>query len=164
MNRSALLLSLSAGLLLAAGPASAGTCSAEIEALQKTIASMGALAGSAADAGTAGAAVSATGNIPVPAARNGNTTGAPDQVPAPNGTGATGGMMAQGGAGGAPAETAPQDSTVPQSGPPAIAAWGTPDPDAASQSLSRAQLFDQVGDEDACMREVNQAKSQLGQQ
>ena len=162
MSRSALLLSLSAGLLLAAGPASAGICSAEIEALQKTIASMGTFAGSAADAGAAGAAVSATGNIPVPAARNGNTTGAPDQVP--NGTGASGGMMAQGGAGGAPAETAPQDSTVPQSGPPAIAAWGTPDPDAASQSLSRAQLFDQVGDEDACMREVNQAKSQLGQQ
>jgi hypothetical protein len=73
-------------------------------------------------------------------------------------------MTAQNGAGGAPAETAPQDSTMPQSGPATAAAAGTPDPDAASKSLARAQALDQAGDEDGCMREVNQAKSQLGQQ
>jgi hypothetical protein len=63
-----------------------------------------------------------------------------------------------------PAETAPQDSVMPQSGPPTSAGTGAqPDPDAASQSLARAQLLDQAGDEPGCMKEVSQAKSQLGQ-
>jgi hypothetical protein len=205
MNRSARLLTLSAGLLCAAGTAQAGTCSAEIEALQKTIASIGSVAGNADTQANTEAASKAEGmtrsgapggTVPapdqVPAARTGKTAGAGSEpVPAPNGTDATGGMVASaepggsgsgtapgrienpkssadmvtqaGGAGGAPEETAPQDSTVPEAGPPANAAV-TPDPDAASQSLARAQLLDQAGDESGCMKEVAQAKSQLGEQ
>jgi hypothetical protein len=195
MNRSALLLGFGAGLLFAAGTANAGACSAEIEALQKTIASIGTVAGGATDqpnanasaasqaegstdTGTPGGTVPAPGEIPVPAAKTGQTAAKTGQtaaagtepVPAPNGTDATGGMVADagngiaGGAGGVPAETAPQDSVVPQAGQPTSAATGAqPDPDAASQSLARAQLLDQAGDEPGCMKEVSQAKSQLGQ-
>jgi hypothetical protein len=203
MNRSALLLGVGAGLLFAAGTANAGACSAEIEALQKTIASIGTVAGGATDqpnanaasqaegstdTGTPGGTVPAPGEIPVPAAKTGQTAAAgTEPVPAPNGTDATGGMVADagsgiapgkvedpkssdgtlaqsGGAGGVPAETGPQDSVVPQAGQPTSAATGAqPDPDAASQSLARAQLLDQAGDEPGCMKEVGQAKSQLGQ-
>jgi|RhiMethySRZTD1v2_1073278.scaffolds.fasta_scaffold00621_7 hypothetical protein len=188
MNRSALLLGVGAGLLFAAGTANAGACSAEIEALQKTIASIGTVAGGATDqpnanvnaasqaegstdTGTPGGTVPAPGEIPVPAAKTGQTAAAgTEPVPAPNGTDATGGMVADagsgiaGGAGGVPAETAPQDSVVPQAGQPTSAATGAQaDPDAASQSLARAQLLDQAGDEPGCMKEVSQAKSQLGQ-
>jgi hypothetical protein len=184
MNRSALLLGLSAGLLLAAGTASAGTCSAEIEALQKTIAATGTVASADSTSVPQGAA----GAL----AANAGGSAAPVPVPAPNGTDAQGGMVANAspgagsssgiapgkiedpkssggtlaaansGAGGAPAQTAPLDSDAPQSGAPQSAA--AIDPDAASQSLARARLFDQAGDESACMMEVNQAKSQLGQQ
>ena len=192
MNKSALLLGLGAGLLFAAGTANAGACSAEIEALQKTIASIGTVASGASDqpnananaaieaeghtdTGTPGGTVPAPSEIPVPAAKTGQAaTAGSEPVPAPNGTNATGGMVAEaepgtgiapgGGAGGVPAETAPQDSVVPQAGPPTSAATGAiADPDAASQSLARAQLLDQAGDESGCMKEVSQAKSQLGQ-
>src|ERR1044071_1607068 len=44
MNKHALILGIGAGLLLTAGTASAGTCSAEIEALQKAIQSAGSVA------------------------------------------------------------------------------------------------------------------------
>jgi len=211
MNKSALLLGLGAGLLFAAGTANAGACSAEIEALQKTIASIGTVASGASDqpnananaaieaeghtdTGTPGGTVPAPSEIPVPAAKTGQAaTAGSEPVPVPNGTDATGGMVAeaepgtgiapgkvedpkssdgtlaqsggvQGGAGGVPAETAPQDSVVPQAGPPTSATTGAiADPDAASQSLARAQLLDQAGDESGCLKEVSQAKSQLGQ-
>ena len=192
MNKSALLLGLGAGLLFAAGTANAGACSAEIEALQKTIASIGTVASGASDqpnananaaieaeghtdTGTPGGTVPAPSEIPVPAAKTGQAaTAGSEPVPAPNGTDAAGGMVAEaepgtgiapgGGAGGVPAETAPQDSVVPQAGPPTSATTGAiADPDAASQSLARAQLLDQAGDESGCMKEVSQAKSQLGQ-
>ena len=187
MNRSALLLGLSAGLVLAAGTASAGTCSAEIEALQKTIAATGTVANADSTSVTQGA----EGAI----AANSGSSAAP--APVPNGTDAQGGMVANAspsagsgsgiapgkiedpksnsgtlaaansGAGGAPAQTAPLDSDMPLSGVPQAGtaqAAAAIDPEAASQSLARARLFDQAGDESACMKEVNQAKSQLGQQ
>ena len=211
MNKSALLLGLGAGLLFAAGAANAGICSADIEALQRTIGRIttdanGPHAESYAnldaamdaeghtDTGTPGGTVPAPSEIPVPAAKTGQAaTAGSEPVPAPNGTDATGGMVAeaepgtgiapgkvedpkssdgtlaqsggvQGGAGGVPDETAPQDSVVPQAGPPTSATTGAiADPDAASQSLARAQLLDQAGDESGCMKEVSQAKSQLGQ-
>jgi len=38
------------------------------------------------------------------------------------------------------------------------------DPDGAAQSLAKARILAQTGDEAGCMSQVNQAKSQLGQQ
>jgi hypothetical protein len=52
---------------------------------------------------------------------------------------------------------------MPQAAPGTSAAAGV-DPDAAAQSLAKARILDQAGDEAGCMSQVNQAKSQLGQQ
>jgi hypothetical protein len=180
MNRSALLLATGAGLLLAAGAANAGTCSAEIQALQKTIANIGTVASEVPQPAAKTGTIATAGSEPVPAPNGTDATGGTVASATPGGSGgasgiapgkveqpkASGGTLAQsGGAGGAPVETAPQDSVMPEAGPPDSGATGvTPDPDAASQSLARAQVLDQAGDEAGCMNEVNQAKSQLGQQ
>jgi hypothetical protein len=153
MNTHALLFGIAAGLLLAGGTADAGTCSAEIESLQKTLGSIGTMA----SADTASGASISQGTEATVAANTGSSS-APAPVPDPNGTDASGGVMANA----SPAQTAPLDSDAAQSGAPGNSA--TANPDAASKSLARARAFDQAGDEAACMNAVNQAKSQLGQQ
>jgi len=185
MNKHALCFGVCAGLLLAAGTASAGTCSAEIEALQKTIASTGSVASTGGSQGTsiqqgtkaAITADSATSATPVPDVNGTDASGGMMASTAPSGSGAgtgtapgrieqpdaSGGVLADQGAGGQPAETAPLDSETPNAAPPNTAA-NPIDPDAASQSLARARVLDQAGDEAGCMSQVNQAKSQLGQQ
>jgi hypothetical protein len=173
MNKHALLFGIAAGLLLAAGTANAGTCSAEIEALQKTLGSVGTMA--SADAAP-GASISQGANTAV--AANTGSSSAPAPVPDPNGTDASGGMMASTGSSGPGADTgiAPgkleqpdaSGGTLAQSGagnaaPPAQTA--PLDSDAAqSGALGNTAAADQAGDEAACMDAVNQAKSQLGQQ
>jgi hypothetical protein len=185
MNKHALFFGVCAGLLLAAGTASAGTCSAEIEALQKTLAATGSVASAGGSQGTsiqqgtnsAITADSATGatSAPVPDVNGTDASGGMMASTAPSGSGtgtapgrieqpdASGGVLADQGAGGQPAETAPLDSETPNAAPPNTAA-NPIDPDAASQSLARAKVLDQAGDEAGCMSQVNQAKSQLGQQ
>ena len=185
MNKHALLFGVCAALLPAAGTASAGTCSAEIEALQKTLANTGSVANTEAAPGTsipqgtdaAIAANSAAGAAPAPDVNGTSASGgmmastvpsgsgagtgiAPGKVEQPN---ASGGTLANQGAGGQPSQTAPLDSDTPNAASPDSAA-NPIDPDAASQSLARAKALDQAGDEAGCMEQVNQAKSQLGQQ
>jgi hypothetical protein len=96
-----------------------------------------------------------------PSGSGAGTGTAPGKVEQPD---ASGGTLAQSGAGNAvpPAQTAPLDSDAAQSG--ALGNSASADPDAAAKSLVRARAADQAGDEAACMDAVNQAKSQLGQQ
>jgi hypothetical protein len=161
MNKHALLFGVCAGLLLAAGTASAGTCTAEIESLQKTLSATGAIANADASDDTS---LDQGTNATIAANAGNGATQAP--VPDANGTDASGGMTAQnGGAGGAPAQTAPLDSDVPQSGGTQAGQTAAAiDPDGAAQSLAKARILAQAGDEAGCMEQVNQAKSQLGQQ
>jgi hypothetical protein len=186
MNKHALCFGVCAGLLLAAGTASAGTCSAEIEALQKTIANTGSVASAGASQGTSiqqGTNATITADsasatpAPAPDVNGTDASGGMMASTAPSGAGAgtgtapgkieqpdaSGGTLADQGAGGQPAQTAPLDSETPNAAPPGTAA-NPIDPDAASQSLARAKVLDQAGDEAGCMQQVNQAKSQLGQQ
>src|SRR5262249_49368420 len=85
MNKHALCFGVCAALLLAAGTASAGTCSGEIEALQKTNQSTGTSSGTSIPQGT---------NAQV--AANSAADAGTGVTPAPdvNGTDASGGMMA----------------------------------------------------------------------
>jgi hypothetical protein len=187
MNKHALLFGVCAGLLLAAGTASAGTCTAEIESLQKTLSATGTTASADTDLGTgvsqgtnAEIAANQSGASPVPAPNgtdaNGGVTAstspsgsgagsgiAPGKVEQPNASG--GALAANQGAGGIPAETAPLDSDAPQSGGSQAGQTAAAiDPDGAAQSLAKARILAQAGDEAGCMSQVNQAKSQLGQQ
>ena len=189
MNKHALCFGVCAALLLAAGTASAGTCSGEIEALQKAIQSTGTTASAGSSSGTSipqgtnaqiaanSAADAGTGVTPAPDVNGTDASGGMMASTSPSGSGAgtgtapgkveqpsaSGGTLANQGAGGQPAQTAPLDSDTPQAAQPNTAANAI-DPDAASQSLARAKVLDQAGDEAGCMSEVNQAKSQLGQQ
>lgn len=155
MNKSALLLGLGAGLLLAAGTANAGSCSVEIEALQRTIARINTDATGPLDEPTANidAAIDAEGHADI--GTPGGTVPAPGEIFMPRtntGQAAIGSMSA---------ETQPSNSNVARTGQlnrPVGA-----DPDLASQSLARAQMLDQAGDEPGCMKEVRQAKNQLEQ-
>jgi hypothetical protein len=183
MNRTALLAGIGAGLLLAAGTANAGVCSGEIMALQKQLADTPAVANNAAPNPDPGAApLPAAGPEPLPspgatlgAAPSAAAPSADSSSTAPSGSGeaagsagatgqpiAGGGTPVQNGAGAdAPDETAPMDSEAAEAGALSTAAGA--DPDAAAQSLARAQVLDQAGDEAGCMKEVDQAKGQLGQ-
>ncbi len=153
MNKSALLLGLGAGLLFAAGTANAGACSAEIEALQKTIASIGTVASGASDQpnANANAAIEAEGHTDT--GTPGGTVPAPGEIFMPRvNTGQTGDVMAS--------ETPPPNSQTARVGRPNRIMGA--DPDVASRALARAQMLDQAGDP-GCTREVTQAKNLLGQ-
>ncbi len=137
MMKKLLVASTALGLTLAAGAASAGPCSTEIDTLQKQI--------SSTDAGmgpTGAGQVAETGSKlhPPTEAMNQATEGkaaSADDVAAQNQGQPTDGEAAQAGAG------------------------TTLDSEA---SLERARQFDQAGDEAACMDEVNKVKSLLGAQ
>ena len=156
MNKSALMLGLGAGLLFAAGTANAGTCSADIEALHRTIARIdtdatgphdqpyanldaGIDAEGHTDTGTPGGTVPAPGEIFMPLADTGQT--------------AVGDMAAP--------ETPPSNPHMARAG--RLNKVEGADPDVASQALARAQMLEQAGDDPGCTKEVRQAKNELGQ-
>jgi hypothetical protein len=153
MNKSALLLGLGAGLLFAAGTANAGTCSADIEALQRTIARIDTDATGPHDEPYANldAEIDAEGHTDT--GTPGGTVPAPGEIFMPPADTAIDGMAA--------AETPPSNSHMARAG--RLNRVVGADPDVASQALARAQMLDQAGDEPGCTKEVRQAKNELGQ-
>ena len=140
MIKTLLVAGTALGLVLAAGAASAGPCSTEIDTLQKQL--------SSTDAGmgpTGTGEVTETGKLHPPTgtmneATEGKAT-SPGDVAAQN-TGE------------------PTDAEAAQSGEFGTSAA----PIEAEASLERARQFDQAGDETACMEEINKVKTQLGAQ
>ena len=153
MNKSALLLGLGAGLLFAAGAANAGICSADIEALQRTIGRINTDANGpyAESYANLDAAIDAEGHTDT--GTPGGTVPTPGEIFMPRvNTGQTGDVMAS--------ETPPPNSQTARVGRPNRIMGA--DPDVASRALARAQMLDQAGDP-GCTREVTQAKNLLGQ-
>ena len=140
MIKTLLVAGTALGLVFAAGAASAGPCSTEIDTLQKQL--------SSTDAGmgpTGAGEVTETGNLHPPTdtmnqATEGKAT-SPGDVAAQN-TGE------------------PTDAEAAQSGEYGTSAA----PIEAEASLERARQFDQAGDEAACMEEIGKVKTQLGAQ
>jgi hypothetical protein len=140
MIKTLLVVGTAFGLVLAAGAASAGPCSIEIDTLQKQL--------SSTDAGmgpTGTGEVTETGNLHPPTdtmneAAEGKAT-SPGDVAAQN-TGE------------------PTDAEAAQSGEYGTSAA----PIETEASLERARQFDQAGDEAACMEEINKVKTQFGAQ
>ena len=144
MKTAIFIAGLSAGLLFAAGSAAAGSCTAQIEELEKTLASTDAGMG---PTGTAADAVPATGTTEqhpptdtMSQAAEGKAT-SPEDVLQQN-------------------QGEPTDSDAAEAGQTSTAA-GIDD---ASGSLQRAKELDQKGDEAACMAEIAKAKGALGMQ
>ena|SRR5688572_24805 len=138
MIKTLLVAGTAFGLVFAAGAASAGPCSTEIDTLQKQL--------SSSDAGmgpTGAGEVAETGNLHPPTdtmneAAEGKAT-SPGDVASQN-TGE------------------PTDAEAAQAGE-----YGT-SAAPVEASLERARQFDQAGDEAACMEEINKVKTQLGAQ
>jgi hypothetical protein len=140
MIKTLLVAGTALGLVLAAGAASAGPCSTEIDTLQKQL--------SSTDAGmgpTGTGEVAETGNLHPPTETMNQATegkaASPGDVAAQN-TGE------------------PTDADAAQAGEFGTSAA----PIEAEASLERARQFDQAGDEAACMEEINKVKTQLGAQ
>jgi hypothetical protein len=138
MKKTLLVVGTLAGLVVAAGVASAGPCTTEIEALQKQM--------SSTDAGmgpTGAGTVKETGTMHPPTET---------MTEATEGKAASPGDVASQNVG------EPTDADAAQSGE-----FGTsPAPVQAEASLERARQFDQSGDEAACMKEIEDAKKHLG--
>lgn len=146
MIKTLLVLGTAAGLVLAAGAASAGTCTTEIDTLQKQLSSTDAGMGPTGTAAPgATGTIAETGELHPPTetmnqATEGKAASSEDVVNQNQG--------------------APTDSQASAAGQFGTAA-GTAD---AIESLERARQLDQAGDEAACMNEVGKAKTQLGVQ
>lgn len=126
------------GLVFAAGAASAGPCSTEIDTLQKQL--------SSTDAGmgpTGAGEVAETGSNLHPPTETMNQ--------------ATEGKAASSGDVAAQNQGQPTDAEAAQAGTYSTSAE-------ADASLDRARELDQAGDEAACMDEINKVKSQPGAQ
>jgi hypothetical protein len=141
MIKALLVAGTAFGLVLAAGAASAGPCSTEIDTLQKQL--------SSTDAGmgpTGAGQVAETGsNLHPPTetmneATEGKATSSQDVASQNQGQ--------------------PTDSEAAQAGEFGTSAA----PVEAEALIERARQFDQAGDEAACMDEINKVKSQLGAQ
>ena len=140
MIKTLLVAGTALGLVLAAGAASAGPCSTEIDTLQKQL--------SSTDAGmgpTGTGEVTETGNLHPPTdtmneAAEGKAT-SPGDVAAQNTGEPTAAEAAQTGEYGTSATPIEMEA-----------------------SLERARQFDQAGDEAACMEEINKVKTQFGAQ
>lgn len=140
MMKTLLVAGTALGLVFAAGAASAGPCSTEIDTLQKQL--------SSTDAGmgpTGTGEVAETGNLHPPTdtmnqATEGKATSS-DDVASQN-------------------QGEPTDADAAQAG----AAVTSAAPIEAEASLERARQFDQAGDEAACMDEIGKLKTQLGAQ
>jgi hypothetical protein len=144
MLKSLLAIGTAASLVLA-GAASAGTCSTEIETLQKKLSSTDAGMGPTGN-GNVGSmgTVTETGKTHPPTdtmnqATEGKAASSEDVLSQNQG-----------------APTASEAATADQS--------ASAGPAEASDALQRARQFDQAGDEAACMNEIGKAKSQLGMQ
>jgi hypothetical protein len=146
MKLTLIALGASAGCLLFAGAAMAGPCSAQIDQLTKQMA--------ATDAGM-GPTGGATGTDTM-AANPVSPSGQP-QVPTTPATGAMNDASQN-------KATSPQDVQNQNTGQGTAAdqagtmAGGN---QTASGALERAKMFDQAGDEAACMNEVNKAQGAL---
>src|SRR5262245_31100577 len=138
MIKTLLVCGTAAGLVLAVSAASAGTCTTEIDTLQKQL--------SSTDAGmgpTGTGEVTETGNLHPPTdtmnqATEGKAASSEDVASQNQGQ--------------------PTDAEAAKAG-----AYGT----SAAQgeaSLERARQLDQAGDEAACMEEIGKVKTQLGAQ
>jgi hypothetical protein len=150
MIKSLFVLGTAAGMMLAAAAAGAGTCSTEIEGLQKKLSSSDAGMGPTGTgnvAGNAGAmgTITETGQLHPP-------TDAMNQ--ATEGKAASSNDVLNQNQG---APTSSDAAAAGQSG----SAGGAPQ---ASDALQRARQFDQAGNETACMNEIGKAKAQLGAQ
>lgn len=140
MMKTLLVAGTAFGLVLAAGAASAGPCSTEIDTLQKQL--------SSTDAGmgpTGTGEVAETGNLHPPTdtmnqATEGKAASSEDVANQNQGQ--------------------PTDAEAAQSGEYGTSAA----PVEAEASLERARQFDQAGDEAACMQEIDKMKTQLGTQ
>jgi len=153
MKRTLFIVSLSAGVLLAAGSAAAaGLCTGEIETLEKTLAKT--------DAGMGPTGTGADTTPDADTTTPGTTTQAEQHPPTD-----TMNQAAQGKAT-SPEDVlqqnqgAPTDSDAAEAGQMSTAA-GIDD---ATGALQRAKELDQKGDEAACMAEVAKAKGTLGLQ
>jgi hypothetical protein len=140
MIKTLLVAGTALGLMLAAGAASAGPCSTEIDTLQKQL--------SSTDAGmgpTGTGEVTETGNLHPP-------TDTMNQATEGKAT--------------SPGDVAAQNTGEPTDADAAAAGeYGTSAaPIEAEASLERARQFDQAGDEAACMEEIGKVKTQLGAQ
>ena len=140
MIKTLLVAGTAFGLVLAAGAASAGPCSTEIDTLQKQLSSTDAGMG---PTGTGEVAETSTLHPPTDT-MNQATEGkaaSPDDVASQN-------------------QGAPTDAEAAQAGEYGTSAA----PIEAEASLERARQFDQAGDEAACMEEIDKMKTQLGAQ
>jgi hypothetical protein len=142
MKSTVFIAGLTAGLLFAAGSATAGACTAQIEELEKSLASTDAGMG---PTGTDAVTGLGTGEEHPPTdtmnqAAEGKAT-SPEDVLQQN-------------------QGEPTDSDAAEAGQTSTAA-GIDD---ASGSLQRAKELDQKGDEAACMAEIAKAKGALGMQ
>jgi hypothetical protein len=136
MIKTLLVAGTALGLVLAAGAASAGPCSTEIDTLQKQLSST-----------DAGMGPTGTGEV----AETGSKLHPPTETmnQATEGKAASSEDVASQNTG------EPTDADAAQAG-----AYGTSA--AAEASLERARQFDQIGDEAACMDEINKLKTQSG--
>jgi len=149
MKRSILILGLGAGVMLAAGSAAAGPCTAEIETLEKALAATD--AGMGPTGGVTGGAVGG--------ATDGAVGAAPEAQHPPTET------MNQAAEGKATSpedvlqqnQGAPTDADAAQAGQTTTAAGV----DEASDALRRAKELDKAGDEAACMSEIGRVKGAL---
>jgi hypothetical protein len=158
MKSTLFFVNLGAGFLLAAGPAAAGLCTAEIENLEKTLstadAGMGPT-GTGTDAGAGAVTGVAPGTTP------GTTSDTTQEHPPTE-------AMNQAAQGKATSpedvlqqnQGAPTDSDAAEAGQMSTAA-GIDD---ATDSLQQAKELDQKGDEAACMEQIVKAKGALGLQ
>ena len=140
MIKTLLVAGATLGLVIAAGAASAGPCSTEIDTLQKQL--------SSTDAGmgpTGTGEVAEAGNLHPPTDTMNQAT---------EGKAASPGDVANQNTG------EPTDSEAAQAGEYGTSAA----PIEAEAALERARQFDQAGDEAACMEEINKLKTQSGVQ
>jgi hypothetical protein len=144
MKRTVFIAGLSAGLLFAAGSATAGICTGEIESMEKTLATTDAGMGPTGTGTDATTGAATTEQHPptdtMSQAAEGKATSPGDVL-----------QQNQG---------APTDSDAAEAGQMSTAA-GIDD---ATDSLQRAKELDQKGDEAACMAEIAKAKGALGMQ
>jgi hypothetical protein len=139
MIKTLLVAGTAFGLVLAAGAASAGPCSTEIDTLQKQLSSS-----------DAGMGPTGTGQV----AETGSKLHPPTETmnQATEGKAASSEDVASQNAG------QPTDAEAAQTGESGASAT----PMEAEASLERARQFGQIGDEAACMDEINKLKTQSG--
>jgi hypothetical protein len=138
MIKTLLVAGMAFGLVLAAGAASAGQCSTEIDTLQKQMSST-----------DAGMGPTGTGQVA--------ETGSKLHPPTDAMNKATDGKAASSEDVASQNQGAPTDAEAAQAG-----AYGTPAD--AGPSLEHARQLDQAGDEAGCMNEINKLKTHSGAQ